>query len=123
MITLWKYELIKKYNISNKKIESLLSERILEKILELVNDKRIQESDVKEILENLSQGMKFENAIKTEKIDADDLENEIRKIVKEKPGLRPNAYMGLIMTKFKGKIDAKTAMLIIHSIVGHQDNF
>jgi len=35
----------------------------------------------------------------------------------KKPGLRVNAYMGLVMQKFKGKIDAKRAMEILNKLV------
>ena len=39
------------------------------------------------------------------------------KLIKDKPGLNPNAYMGLVMKKFAGKVDAKTAMESIKKIV------
>jgi Glu-tRNA(Gln) amidotransferase subunit E-like FAD-binding protein len=35
------------------------------------------------------------------------------KLIKEKPGLNANAYMGLVMKEFRGKIDGKIVMEII----------
>ena len=57
-----------------------------------------------------------DRALKVEKISDDEVEGEIAKIVKDKPGLRPNAYMGLVMARFKGKIDAKKAMEILQKL-------
>ena len=36
------------------------------------------------------------------------------KLIKSKPGLSSNAYMGLIMQNFKGKISGKEAMDLIN---------
>ena len=41
----------------------------------------------------------------------------LEKIVKDKPGMNPGAYMGLIMAKFKGKIDGKKAMEILKKLL------
>ena len=40
------------------------------------------------------------------------------KIIKQKPGLNANAYMGLVMKEFKGKVDGKSAMDIINKLAG-----
>ena len=34
------------------------------------------------------------------------IESYIQEIIKTKPGLSMNAYMGLVMAKFRGKVDA-----------------
>ncbi len=39
------------------------------------------------------------------------------KLIKEKPGLSVNAYMGLIMKEFKGKISGKGVSEIIKKYV------
>jgi uncharacterized protein YqeY len=39
------------------------------------------------------------------------------KIIKDKPGLNANAYMGLVMKEFKGKVDGKVAMQIINKFL------
>ncbi len=71
-------------------------------------------------MEKIAQGRSFEKAMKTEKVSFDDLEEEISKLVKKKPGLRPNAYMGLVMARFKGKIDAKKAMEILNKLINEK---
>ena len=42
---------------------------------------------------------------------------EILKIIKSKPGLNVNAYMGLVMAEMKGKINGKEAMEIINKLI------
>jgi len=39
------------------------------------------------------------------------------KIIKSKPGLNVNAYMGLVMAEMKGKINGKEAMEIINKLI------
>ena len=63
--------------------------------------------------------------IKNEKIDLKeftavsekDLEKEIKKIIEEKPVLSVSAYMGLIMAKYRGKVDGKKVMDIVRMFV------
>ena len=116
MISLWRNEFSKKLNKDIGEIKTSLSERILEKILLEVKENKIEIGDVKEVMSRIVEGKIFEDAIKIEKLDDNKIEEEIRKIVKEKPGMRPNAYMGLVMAKFKGKVDAKKAMEILNRI-------
>ncbi|MBU1051511.1 MAG: Glu-tRNA(Gln) amidotransferase subunit GatE [Nanoarchaeota archaeon] len=117
MITLWRKELATKQKVSLEKIKDLLPESSLEKILEAINEKKISKEDAKPVMEALTKGKPFQDAIKIEKVSDDEVEEEITKIVKSKPGLSPNAYMGLVMAKFKGKLDAKKAMQIIGKLV------
>ena len=97
-----------------------MTERTLEEILEVLKSGKIEQSDIRGILEKIARGESLEQATKIEKVSSDELEEEISKIIKEKPGLTPNAYMGMIMQKFKGKIDAKKAIEIIEKIVGNK---
>jgi Glu-tRNA(Gln) amidotransferase subunit E-like FAD-binding protein len=108
--------------IATKEKKSL--EEIEEKILDYYGDilreiikKKISEGDVKDILTKLVRGESFDKAIKSEKADNSKIEGEILKMIKEKPGLNANAYMGLVMGKFKGKINGKEAMEIINKIL------
>jgi uncharacterized protein YqeY len=68
----------------------------------------------------IMEGTDFKDALKVEKVSDDEVEEKVRKIIKEKPGFRPNAYMGLVMKEFKGKLDAKKAMEIINKILGEK---
>jgi len=85
--------------------------------LKALNKKKISEGDVKDILTGIVNGESFEKAIAIEKAEHSEIEGEVLKIIKEKPGLNANAYMGLVMAKFKGKIDGKTAMEIINKLM------
>lgn len=59
--------------------------------------------------------------IKKEKIDLSafqavsdrDLELEIKKMINVKPGLSAGAYMGILMAKYRGKIDGKKVMQLL----------
>lgn len=119
MIALWPKEIATKMNKSLQEIGEILTERKLEEILELVRDRKIDSSDVRAVMQKLVNGESLQEAVKIEKESDDKLEEEIRKIVKEKPGLRENAYMGLVMAKFKGRVDAKKAMEILKRVVGN----
>jgi len=117
MIALWPREFSTKLNREINEVREILSERILEEILEEVMSGKIEKGGVKDIMQKILDGKSFEEAIKVKKIDNNEIEEEVRRIIKDKPGLRPNAYMGLIMKTFAGKLDAKKAMEIIKRIV------
>lgn len=117
MIVLWPMEIASKIKKSVQEVREVLNERRLEEILELVDSGKLEKADVKEVMQKIAFGMSFADAVKVEKASHDEIEEEIRKIIKEKPGLRENAYMGLVMQKFKGKLDAKKAMEIIKKVL------
>jgi len=95
---------------------------------------KLIDKDYEEILEYLDEGKinneaaieLFIKKIKKEKIDlgkykavsSGELEKEIKKIVKEKPGLSIGAYMGIVMGKHRGKVEGKKVMEIIKKVVG-----
>ena len=116
MILLFPKEISAKTGKSLNKIEKILEE-IYGDVLIALNKKKISESDVKEILTKFAKGEKFDDAIKIEKANTEEIEEKIMKIIKEKPGLNPNAYMGLIMREFHGKIDGKEVMEIIKKFI------
>lgn len=90
---------------------------IIEKILSSVANKNISEGDVKQVLEKIAKGQNILDALKVEKADLSEIEGEIAKIVKDKPGLSAGAYMGLVMAKFKGKISGKDVSDILAKLV------
>jgi len=117
MVVLWRSEFSRKMKKTLEEVTEVLSERVYERILEKVRSGKLDASSVREVLVKLMEGESFEDAVRVEKVDDDFLEREIRKIVRAKPGLRPNAYMGIVMTELRGKIDAKRAMEILKRIV------
>lgn len=116
MILLFPKEISTKTGKNLEEIENKFSEYYIDIINEL-NKKKISESDVKEILTKLAEGENFDDAIKIEKADNSEIEGRILKIIKEKPGLNANAYMGLVMSQMKGKIDGKMAMELINKLM------
>jgi Glu-tRNA(Gln) amidotransferase subunit E-like FAD-binding protein len=117
MISLWRDDFCKKSKKSFDEVRNILNEDVLEDIMEAIKDRKIVKGDVREVMKRVMGGENIGNALSIKKVDENLLEEQIRKIVKEKPGLRPNAYMGLVMGKVKG-IDARKAMEIIIRVVG-----
>jgi len=98
------------------KVEEIIS-NTSDNILNLLNKKKISESDVKDILTKIVSGENFESAVKIEKVEYSEIEEKILNIINSKPGLSENAYMGLVMKEFKGKISGNEAMEIIRKVV------
>lgn len=119
MVTLWRNEFATKNKKTIYQIKEILSESVYADILRELADENIVVSDVKPILMKVLDGVDLKTALKVEKIDDHEIEHEIRNIVKEKPGLRENAYMGMLMAKHKGKLDAKKAMELINRVLGN----
>ena len=103
--------------LSSEKVNELFSLDVLELIIKDVASGKIKEDEVKHVLEQIAKGKSLKEAMMIEKADNSILEGEVAKIIKEKPGLNANAYMGLVMAKFKGKISGKEAMGIIGKLV------
>jgi Glu-tRNA(Gln) amidotransferase subunit E-like FAD-binding protein len=116
MIALWPNEFSTKLKKNIDEIKSRLTESALEKVLESFRENKISEGDIKGILLKIAEGADIESALKIEKVSGDKLEEEISKIVKEKPGLRANAYMGMVIQKLGPNVDKRKAMEILNRI-------
>ena len=91
-----------------------------------LDSSKLTDGDFDEILSYLNEGKIAKEAvidllakkIKKEKIDlrhfepvsGEELEKEIKNMIKEKPGLNIGAYMGLIMSKHRGRVEGKKIM-------------
>ena len=117
MITLWRQDLAAKNKKTLEEVKNILNENILESILEKVASKEISESDVRSIMIKIYQKVPLDEALKIDKQSDDQLEEKIRNIIKENPGLRPNAYMGLMISKLGKDVDKRKAMEILKRIV------
>jgi len=117
MIVLWRNEFSSKMNKSYGEVKDILTERVLEKILVAMIDGKINEGDVKGVMLDMVNGKNFEEAIKIDRVDDNKLEEEIIKIVKEKPGLGTGGYMGIIIQKLGNNVDKRKAMEILKRIV------
>ncbi len=99
-------------NLDLDKVYDLIEDEI-PNVLNFVKKGKISEGEIKEILFALAEGKSLKEAMSREKVEAGNLEEKIAKIIKDKPNLSANAYMGLVMKEFKGKIDGKLVMEII----------
>ncbi len=104
-------------NKSIREIENILTLDVVEIILEYLKKGKIKKENVKQIMEEIVEGKRIEDAVTMEKADLSEIESEIAKLVKEKPGLTTGGYMGLIMSRFKGKISGKDAIEILKKLI------
>ncbi|MEK6872647.1 MAG: hypothetical protein AABW90_01380, partial [Nanoarchaeota archaeon] len=109
-------EISAKENKPLSKIENILTIDVIESIINYVKNGKISKDNIKQTMEEIVKGKSFEEAVKIEKVDLNELETEIVKLVKEKPRLSINAYMGLVMERFKGKISGKEASEILKKL-------
>jgi Glu-tRNA(Gln) amidotransferase subunit E-like FAD-binding protein len=116
MILLFPKEISSKTGKRLEDVENILQEYYSD-ILANIKKKKITEGEVKEIMIKLVNGENFKDIISAEKADNSEIEEKILKIIKSKPGLNANAYMGLVMAEMKGKINGKEAMEIINKLV------
>ncbi|VVB79932.1 Glutamyl-tRNA(Gln) amidotransferase subunit E [uncultured archaeon] len=118
-LILWPKEISSKEKLSDKQRSERLSVDIIESILQKVAEKKISESGVKEVLEKLAKGSSLDESLSVKKEGGDirKLEERVLKLIKEKPGLNANAYMGLVMAEFKGQFDGKVIMETIRKFV------
>jgi len=117
VLLLYPKEFASKMNKSFEEVLEVLTQDVLAHVLDLVNKKELDEADIKKVLSDVLSGKDILDAVKLEKTDLGDIEEKVLKIIKEKPGLRANAYMGLVMKEFSGKISGGEAMRIIGKFV------
>jgi len=91
-------------------------EKYIHEVLWKLNKNEINKDAVMDILVELAQGKKIDYK-KYKAADTGDIEAEIKKIIDEKPGLSFNAYMGLAMAKFKGKVPGEKIAEIIKKLI------
>jgi len=108
---------IGKHNGIEDKIDDVLNLDIIESVVNAVASGKISRNDVKHVMEEIAEGKSFDEAVSIEKADLGEIESEIVKLVKEKPGLSIGGYMGLIMSKFKGKVSGKEVNEILGRLV------
>lgn len=118
LLIVYPKEIASKEKISLNEIEEILNRDVLENVVEEIKKGKISEGNLKDVLLKIVKKGNYKDAIKSEKKNVNLIEEEIMKIVREKPGLSLNAYMGLIMKEFGGSISGKEIMEIIKKYVG-----
>lgn len=119
MVALWRQEFATKTKKTLEQVKSILNEKVLEQILEHLAEGKIHEGDIKTVMSKVLEGTPIDAALKVEKSDDNALEQGIRELVASKPGLRANAYMGLVIGKFGAGVDKRKAMELLQKIVGN----
>lgn len=116
LIALYPKELATKNGIELEKVNEILHKDVFVEILKEIQKGKLNEGYVKHVLERVLNGVDIKTALIVEEIE-EEIEEQIFKIIKNKPGLSENAYMGLVMKEFKGKISGSEAMEIIKKIL------
>jgi Glu-tRNA(Gln) amidotransferase subunit E-like FAD-binding protein len=98
-----------------EEIGEILNKDILTFVVEMLRIGKISKEQVKTVLERIVKGENREKAIEFKKEEGN-IEEVILKLIKEKPGLSENAYMGLVMKEMKGKVNAGEVMGIIRKL-------
>ena len=112
ILLIYPKEILSKEKISGNR-EEIFNKDVLFFVAKSFKEGKISETQTKDVLEKIARGEVLEDAIKFEKSDSLGMEEKIMKMIKEKPGLSENAYMGLAMKEFHGKISGKEAIEII----------
>jgi len=107
-------EIASKEKKTIEEIEEIFTQEVFVLILEKLRDKELSEDRIKEVLLKVLEGKPIKEAVNFDKVDLTEIEEQIMKIVKSKPGLSPNAYMGLVMSQLKGKVSGGDAMKFIN---------
>lgn len=101
-------EISKRFNLSTEKITS----SIYQEVFKALESKSINESAILEILTDVANG-NILDLKKYKQVSTSGIESEIKKIVQSNNKLSPNALMGMVMAKYRGKVDGKKVMEII----------
>lgn len=120
MVGVWRKELEAKSEKAKGEVGERLNADVLARILEKVEQGKVLESEVKQVMEKVLEGEDVEKACEVKRVSQDELREEVLRLVKEKPGLRENAYMGLLMGKFKGKINPREAAQVVKDILSSE---
>jgi Glu-tRNA(Gln) amidotransferase subunit E-like FAD-binding protein len=117
MLVLWPKEFSKKLNKNIEEVQGLLNEDVLEFVLDKFSNNEIEKNEIPEILFDVAKGMNIKDVLEKEKVSLDNVEEFIIKLIKDKPGLKANAYMGLVMKEFNGQVSGKQVMDLIKKYV------
>lgn len=99
-------EIKRRYNIE------IDVEKYSDEIFSKLNKNLISKEAVIDILVDLGKGKKVDYS-KYKEVSHEEIKNEIKKIIKTKKGLSLGAYMGILMSKYRGKIDGKKVIELL----------
>jgi Glu-tRNA(Gln) amidotransferase subunit E-like FAD-binding protein len=93
-----------------------LNNEHFEEVLDYLDSGKVSKEAVIELLIKKLKGEKI-NLDKFAKVSEELLEKEIKNLVESKKGLNIGAYMGILMGKFRGKVDGKKIMSILKNYI------
>ena len=105
-------EIKTRFNLESSKLKN----EDFEEVLGYLNKDKITKEAIIELLIKKIKNKKI-NLAEFETVSEKELEKEIKRIIEEKPGLNHSAYMGLVMAKYRGKIDGKKVMELLKKFV------
>lgn len=118
LLVLLPKEIASHEKISIEKVNERLTYDIIETIFQAIANSKIPETSAKQIMFGVVNGRDINKILNevSSKVQFADIEKEIQKIIKSKPNLSLNAYMGLVMPKFK-QVDAKQVSDILKKYI------
>jgi len=87
-------------------IEPKIKTEFLNKVLENLNNDKIPKDAVVDVLAAYCKGETIDFS-SFKKVSDKDIEIEIKKVINENKELNANAIMGIIMKKYRGKVEGK----------------
>lgn len=91
---------------------SKLSEKDFEEVLGYLDTGKVPRDSVPQLLEKRIKGEKIDLS-EFKGVDDAELEQAVKKVIAEKPGLNAGGYMGLLMKEFRGKVEGKKIMEMV----------
>jgi Glu-tRNA(Gln) amidotransferase subunit E-like FAD-binding protein len=117
LLVLYPKEVSSHENVPLNEVEERLNP-LKKEILMALRDSKINEGSIKSVIADIDKGIPFEEIVnKNNPEDKSEIENAIKEIIAEKPNLSAGAYMGLLMQKFKGKVEGKELMEMLKKYV------
>ncbi len=105
-------EIKSRFNLDSSK----LRDNDFEEVLDCLNEGKIAKEAVIDLLVKKIKNEKI-NLSGFEAVSDKKLEAEIKRLIAEKPGLNAGAYMGILMGKYRGKVDGKKVMEMLNKNV------
>ena len=117
VLLIYPKEISSREKVSLEEVEEILNKDVLANVLETLKKGKISEGDLKHVLTKIVKGEEYEKSLEAKKSEEGDIEEQIIKFIKSKPGLSLNAYMGIVMKEFRGKITGEEASEILKKYV------
>lgn len=113
MLVSYPKDITARNKLKQEYVDERLNIDVLSGILDNLKKGKINEDDIKQIMNKVALGEEISDVLKSEKADLNEIEDKIRKVIEKTPGLSEHAYMGIIMKEFGNRVSGKDVMEII----------